>query len=361
MKITILGAGLIGRLLAWQLLEQSAKSIRVEVFEQSSSAAEMSAAQVAAAMLAPSSELLDAEASVYLQGLAGLQVWQSWQNQLQANLGKGFDLRLQGSLLLAHRQDQGNFSQLWQKIQRNQLLDQTAITLLNAKQLAELEPDLVAGFEQACWLQNEGCLDNQKLLDNLLARILQLGGQVNFNQKVAQLDANSFPSADVLIDCRGIGAKSAMPKLRGVRGEILRVYAPEVEISRPVRLLHPRYKLYLVPRENQNYVIGATQIETEDSREVTLRSSLELLSALYSLHPGFAEAEILKLEARNRPALPNNLPLISQQARLIQINGLYRHGFLLAPAVIHQTLDLLGLPSSLRWPEIVQTNQSLEF
>ena len=60
---------------------------------------------------------------------------------------------------------------------------------------------------------------------------------------------------DWVIDCRGYGAKAAWNRpsesqLRGIRGEVARVYAPEVELSRPVRLLHPRYPLYIAPKEN---------------------------------------------------------------------------------------------------------------
>src|SRR5665811_958391 len=107
--------------------------------------------------------------------------------------------------------------------------------------------------------------------------------------------------ADLIVDCRGLAAKDALPTLRGVRGERIVVRAPEIDIKRPVRLLHPRFPLYLVPWGDGLFMVGATAIEREDAGPVTLRSALELLSAAYVLDPAFGEAEILALGAGVRP------------------------------------------------------------
>ena len=86
-----------------------------------------------------------------------------------------------------------------------------------------------------------------------------------------------------------------MPELRGVRGELIELRAPDVKISRLIRLMHPRYRLYLVPLyKNDHYLIGATQLESEEAGPITVRSTLELLSAAYSIHRGFSEAEIIE-------------------------------------------------------------------
>ena len=116
-----------------------------------------------------------------------------------------------------------------------------------------------------------------------------------------------------------------------------------MNLSRPVRLLHPRYPLYIAPKPDGVYVIGATQIESEDLSPASVRSALELLSALYSVHPAFGEARILEMSSQCRPALPDNRPEIRWDGgRLIQINGLYRHGYLIAPALLEAALSLIG-------------------
>jgi glycine oxidase len=121
------------------------------------------------------------------------------------------------------------------------------------------------------------------------------------------------------------------------------VHAPEVKLSRPVRLIHPRYPLYIAPKPYGVFVIGATEIESDDTSPASVRSSLELLSAAYSIHKGFGEARILEINAQIRPTLPDNLPAIRLQGRnSMQINGLYRHGFLIAPAMLDASLALMA-------------------
>ena len=104
-------------------------------------------------------------------------------------------------------------------------------------------------------------------------------------------------------------------------------------------MLHPRYKIYIVPRPNDRYIIGATEIESEDMSPMSVRSSLELLSAVYSMHSGFSEARIVNSVTNCRPALRDNLPKIEQSDKMTCINGLYRHGYLLAPAVVEEALN----------------------
>ncbi|HYP70028.1 MAG TPA: FAD-dependent oxidoreductase, partial [Variovorax sp.] len=140
----------------------------------------------------------------------------------------------------------------------------------------------------------------------------------------------------------GLGAKPQWRALRGVRGEVIRVHAPEVKLTRPTRLVHPRYPLYIAPKPGDVYVIGATEIEAEDMSPASVRSTLELLSAAYAVHSGFAEARIVEIATQCRPTLPDNLPDVQQpQPRVLQVNGLYRHGFMIAPAVLDIVLDLL--------------------
>ena len=115
------------------------------------------------------------------------------------------------------------------------------------------------------------------------------------------------------------------------------VETSEVDLSRPVRLIHPRWPLYVIPRGDNRFMLGATSIEAEDSG-VSVRSALELLGAAYAVHPAFAEARILEFGAGLRPAFPDNLPRIAINKQKISVNGLYRHGFLLAPALAELTL-----------------------
>ena len=143
-----------------------------------------------------------------------------------------------------------------------------------------------------------------------------------------------------MLDCRGFAARPELPELRGVRGEMIRVRTAEVQLKRTVRLLHPRIPLYVVPRADGEFMIGATMIESADKGPVTVRSAIEMLSAAYALHPAFGEAEILEMSADIRPAYPDNEPRIEEREGRIFVNGFYRHGFLLAPTFADKAATL---------------------
>jgi glycine oxidase len=127
---------------------------------------------------------------------------------------------------------------------------------------------------------------------------------------------------------------------------MLVVRSSEVRLARPVRMLHPRLPLYIVPREDGRFMVGATMIESEQRGPVSVRSALELLSAAYALHPSFGEAEILELGADLRPAFPDNLPRVRRDGRVLRANGLFRHGFLLAPTLARRVAEAIVDPIS---------------
>ena len=71
------------------------------------------------------------------------------------------------------------------------------------------------------------------------------------------------------------------------------------------------------------------------------------MSAAYAVHSGFAEARIVEIATQCRPTLPDNLPAVRQSApRVLEINGLYRHGFMIAPAMLDVVLQLLSTGQS---------------
>jgi glycine oxidase len=146
---------------------------------------------------------------------------------------------------------------------------------------------------------------------------------------------------DLVFDVRGTGARPQLP-VRGVRGEIFWLHAPGVALQRAVRLLHPRHRVYLVPRAGDIVVVGASEIESEDRSPVSLRSTVELLAAAHSVIPELAEARIVHSESNLRPALPDNLPHLEVRDGLVRINGLFRHGWLIAPALVEQALPELS-------------------
>jgi glycine oxidase len=350
-KYAIVGAGLMGRLLAVALAKRGAQ---VELFEKGASDATDSAARIAAAMLAPLAESAITEDNVVRMGVHSLPRWK----QIISELAKPVYFQQDGTLILWHRQDTSDAERfaahLERNCDRNQALSKPIH--LDSPSLAEIEPGIADRFTQGLYLPNEGQLDNRQLLEALLVELTLMKVPCHWHQSIdPELLRNKESGFDWVIDCRGLGAKDSWErigdgdtskKLRGVRGEVIRLHAPEVKLRRPTRLIHPRYPIYIAPKEDDVYVVGATEIESEDLSPMSVRSAMELLSAVYTVHSGFAEARILEMATQCRPTLKDNLPEIcidqkSLGANLMMINGLYRHGFMISPAVLDCALELL--------------------
>lgn len=340
-NIAIAGAGLLGRLLAWQLLQTNCKVTLFEAgsFTPDTPQTHRAAAFTAAGMIAPLSEAVVSDESVYRMGQFALQQWPRWLEKLNAKQPFFFQ---RGSLVIAHPQDMSELDQFERELQF--VIPQCkTYHRVNQQHIQTLEPDLNPLFAQGLFLAEEGHLNNRQLLAAIDKEILALGATLREHTPVNLaahkiITETSEEDFDLVIDCRGFGAKAQDANLRGVRGETLAVHTKEINLQRPVRLMHPRYQLYIVPKPHNIFLIGATQIESEDRSPVTLQSSLELSSALYTLSPAFAEARIIEMDVNLRPAYMDNLPKVIIQNGLITANGLFRHGYLLAPAIVENVL-----------------------
>ncbi len=338
MEIGIAGAGLLGRLLAFQL---AGAGHSVNVFDPATDAhARGAAGWTAAGMLSPVAELESADEGVFSLGLRSLVLWP----RIVAALGTPVELRQEGSLLLAHASDEGAALRVIELLQRKAPPGH-APQLLAANRLRELEP-AVRGPGQAWLLPCEGQIHAVQAMAALGAAGTERGVRWHWGTPVQRADVGELQSAgrvqtfDWVFDVRGTGARPQMP-VRGVRGEIFWLHAPGLQLRRPLRLLHPRHRVYLVPREGDIVVVGASEIESEDRSPVSLRSTVELLTAAHSVVPELAEARIVHTETNLRPALPDNLPCVETREGLTRINGLFWHGWLIAPALAEDALASL--------------------
>lgn len=335
----IVGGGLCGRLVSWML---AGAGTRVALYERGDEAGTQSAAWVAAAMLAPLAEAASAELLITELGVASLEKWPG----LIADLPEPVFFQRNGTLVVWHAGDRAEAPLFERRLRANapSALFSDGFVKVSGAQIAETEPSLGTRFSQGWLLPNEGQLDNRQVLTALAAGLKDRGVETHWNTPV---NSTANLKGRFVIDCRGLGAKSAWPALRGIRGEVARVHAPGIGLTRPVRLLHPRYPLYIAPKEHDHYVIGATEVEGEDMSPMTVRSALELLSAAFAVHPGFGEARIIELNSQCRPTLPDHRPAVVWDGkRTVSVNGLYRHGYMIAPEVAdtarHLALALLG-------------------
>ena len=367
LRIGIAGGGLLGRLLAWRL---SQAGHRVSVLDPAvderavvrSQAPEpyvpTAAGFTAAGMLSPLSELDNAEPAVAALGWRSLALWP----QIAAALPGSPTVTVGGSLLVAHRPDLGAAQRVLARMQAAAATPEwraaspaEGVQTLDAQALREMEPS-IQGPAHAWLLPGEGFVDTVAMMNALYSGAD--GADWHWGQRVLAVEAGEGGGTlrladgrvlafDAVIDVRGIGAKPEL-SVRGVRGEVIWLDCAGHGLTRPVRLLHPRHRVYIVPRSAHDVLVGASEIESEDRSPVSLRSAVELMAAAHSVVPALAEARIVKMDVNLRPALPDNNPRIEHSGRLLRINGLFRHGWLLAPALLEQAarqVSWLGLAS----------------
>ena len=307
----IRGGGVAGLTLASEL---SGRGVQVSVSDPGGPPGAQSCSWWAGGMLAPDCEGFSAEPDVIAKGREAAN-W--WERQDVAVARKG-------TLVVSLARDRTELQTFARRVPNASWLCQDT--------LEALEPDVAERFSRALFLKDEAHIDPRRALTALHHR-LECNG-------VEFIPPTDSPSAR-LVDCRGFAARDILDDLRGVKGEMAIIRSEQVSLSRPVRLLHPRFPLYIVPRGGGVFMLGATQIESSQRSSASLRSVLDLLGAAYALHPAFGEAEILEIGVDARPAFPDNQPRIRHLSACLSLNGLFRHGFLLAPSLARMSADLL--------------------
>ncbi|MEO9631538.1 MAG: FAD-dependent oxidoreductase [Sulfitobacter sp.] len=312
--VTIIGAGVAG---LWAARACLAQGLRPRLVDRKGTPGPHGCSWWAGGMLAPFCEGALSEPAVVTNGRRAAALWSEIT-----------EVTHRGTLVLAPERDRAEIQRFADRTKSHSTCDAEAI--------AALEPDLAGRHRRGLFFAEEAHLNPRQALHDLTQTLAAHGVKVEPRPLIPSKVAGP------VIDCRGMAASADLPGLRAVRGEMILLRAPDVTLTRPIRLLHPRHPLYVVPRGNGIYMLGATQIESASRAQMTARSALELLSAAYALDPRFAEAEIIEMGADLRPAFADNLPGIVQRGATLYLNGLFRHGFLMAPALAEQAAAFLA-------------------
>ena len=325
MQIAVIGAGVMGLVTAHQC---ALRGGRVTVYERRAEAGR-GCSWYAGGMLAAWCEMESAEPLIGELGLESLAYWKTHFSHVVEK----------GTLVIAPPRDLPDLKRFAARTTLHEWIGREAI--------AALEPDLAGRFETALFFEREAHLDPRDTLAALKAKLTDEFGVMFVMDHAVTADAID---ADHIFDCRGYEARDALHDLRGVKGEMLILRTKEVSLSRPVRLVHPRIPVYIVPRADHHFMVGATMIESGDRTRFSARSMVELLNAAYAVHPAFGEAEIVEMGTDVRPAFADNLPRIRRDGNILRLNGLYRHGYLGAPALARRAAEIVFEQKS--FPEV---------
>lgn len=315
--VAIIGTGVAGLCCACELLQRGA---RVTVYEKSAGIGENACSWYAGGMLAPWCEEESAGSAVTAMGAMAMDWWSRYTR-----------VERYGSIVLSSRRDRAELHRFAALTRNHQWLDERA--------LRDCEPDIGAEFSQGLWFGGEAHLNPRQALCDLCDYVTGKGADMRFGVEISAPEIQSALQVERIVDCTGMAAATRLPGLRGVKGEMLVLHTDEVAFSRPIRMLHPRHPVYLVPRDDHTIMLGATMIENDERNRISALSMLELLSTAYALNSALGEAGIVEIGVDVRPAFADNLPSMHREDNVLYVNGLFRHGFLLGPAMAQQAAE----------------------
>ena len=317
MRVQVIGAGIVGLTAAFELAR---RGVEVALYERKPGPG-LGCSFWAGGMIAPWCERQAAEPIVTELGIEALDFWTKTLPVAT----------IKGSLVVAPPRDRSDVVSFSKRTSEFEECD--------SRRIGEIEPDLADRFPYGLYFPKEAHLEPRDATAALGKALAEMPN-VTLHYSTDAEDARE--AFDFTIDCRGFAAKPVLPDLRGVKGEMLVLRTKDVSLARPIRMLHPRRPVYIVPRTDPDeYMIGASMVENEEPGRITARSMMELLGSAYTIHPGFAEAEIVEIGGDVRPTYPDNLPRLTLRDKTLAINGLYRHGFLLAPALASRAADVV--------------------
>ncbi|MER7003446.1 glycine oxidase ThiO [Dactylosporangium sp. NPDC000555] len=332
MTIGIIGGGVIGLAIAFELLERGERDITVYDPDPT-----RGAGLVAAGMLAPAAEAVFGEEALQALMLESMRRWPGFAARLRERTGRPIGYRTEGTLLVAlTADDQAEIDRLVGYYRRAG----TPIEPLTGRQLREREPLLSPRVRGGAFAPGDHQADPRLLLGALRGLPLRFVSQ--------QVDELSTLRDDVIIVANGVGSASltGLP-VRPVKGQLLRLRGAEPLVRHVIRGVAAGRHVYLVPRADGELVVGATEEERGADTTVTAGGVLDLLRPAADLLPGVAELALAETLAGLRPGTPDNAPVLGPLpggppgARTLVGTGHYRHGVLLSPVTAAALADLV--------------------
>lgn len=312
--VAIVGAGPMGLVTA---LMCALAGVKVVVYERQSDFTG-SPAWNGAGLMAPDCEADSADATVVDLGRRSLELWPTLASCVN----------MRGALVLPNRRMPTALDDYSTFVSHYDWLGPTEIAII--------EPVLAGAYSRGMFFSSAAHVDPRLLFGELRDRLLAAGGEIVFDW-IGTVDGLD---ADRVVDTRGLSARDRFPGLHAVTAEMAMVRCHSVELNRPIRLLQNRHSLYVIPRGTGSYAIGTTTVD--DGRSgVSVRSAGELMTHAVSLLPAFAEAEVLEFRAGLLPLLANGVPKVSVGDRIIAVNGLFRYGWMLAPAIAEDLVRVI--------------------
>ena len=351
----VVGGGLVGLATAWRA---AGRGLAVAVVDPAPGSG---ASRAAAGMLAPVTEASYGEEALVALGLDSARRYPDFVAALEQASGRPVGYRETGTLAVAlDADDRAELAAL----HRYQTALGLTAELLSSREVRRAEPLLAPGVRGGLLVAGDHSVDN-RLLAAALVTAVERAGVPLVRAAVAEVLVDGDRAtgvrttddgalrADAVVLAAGCWSSGlaglppdAVPPVRPVKGQILRLLAPGGApwLRRTTRaLVHGRH-VYLVPRGDGEVVLGATVEEQGHDTRVTAGGVHDLLVDAHRLVPGTSELELVETHAGLRPGSPDNAPLVGPTALpgLVLATGHHRNGVLLTPVTADAVADLLA-------------------
>lgn len=345
MKITIVGAGIVGYAVAYEL---AARGAQVRLIDPRGSG--QGATRASAGILAPYVE--GHSADLLRLGLCSLDRYDSFIARVAADAQRPIEYRRCGSLQVARSDSEAR--QL-EHAARILATSGASHTCLDGDAVRRLEPSLAEGVGAGLLVPQHGYVGVATLMSALVEAANRHGAMLS-TARVNGIDLGdgsvrvhtseeAFASDAVVVAAGswsgGIPmAPAVAPPVRPVRGQLLHLRFASPPLSRIVW----GTAAYLVPWEDGSVLVGATVEDVGFDESVTVAGVRQLLESAEALLPAARSATFDGARAGLRPATADELPIVGRSSTMRGVyyaTGHYRNGVLLAPLTAAMIADLV--------------------
>ena len=333
--IAIIGSGIIGLFTAHKLLMQGKK---VRIFEYKNNEGNSTDASVG--MLAPLVEAKPYEKELFELMIESKKIWDNFLRDKKFTLKTG--LKKNSSLLIATNSDEEE-SIFFKK----KFIEKLGFypKILNSDQTKRIEPNLNSNIKCSLFLEDNNQTNPELLKSYLKKKITKMGGEVFVYDQISDISLTSnklifkkkkIDFEKIVIAC-GAWSNVFLKNKIGIEFPMRPIKGVSMIFEAKNKLFKNNIwfkKIYIAPRENNQFAIGATEDEKGFEKFVTLDEIFYLSTSIWEYFPQIENFRFLKSISGLRSLLNDGNPVIGslkKNKKVICAFGHFRHGILLAP------------------------------
>ena len=344
MHVTVVGAGVAGCAIAWEL---ASRGVTVQVVDPRGVG--RGATFASAGILAPRIE--GHSAALLRLALCSLGLYDGFISRLRRDVGTSLEYERSGTLQVAFG---GSEIQELTAAAAELAASHIPHSWLDARQAWRVEPGLSREIDGALFVPEHGYVAVPTLVD-ALARAAQDRGVRFITARVDEVRGGTPPrvvaseavdDSDVVVIAAGswssdLVSGSVHPAVvRPIRGQLLHLQTPTRAASRVLW----GHECYVVPWHDGTVLVGATVEDVGFDETATVAGVQHLVRAALRLLPSLEAAAFSAVRVGLRPMTADELPVIGSSSRMdgvVYATGHYRNGVLLAPLTALLVADLV--------------------